>query len=301
MQIKELLRDNHFETGFSVLGISPVKDKRNYSMIMDYNKNAKNPVGKAWEMAQWWTNYPLKNSTYKFYEGKHQYTTPSRFISIDNKNGELYTKLLASKEYKEGYRKSNSEPWSHLLIEQDFSRSYGLDKLDKLVVNLDFNIINVIDKMPHNYDPNLHAAQFLWYFVVADVSGNFVNYGNAENFFWFGVPIFDNRNDFIPEVMHIDQGGEGTTGKLIYSMPSDLYIKEKIEFNKEYNINYDILPNIKKALNYAKENKHLKVNEDSRFEIVYMNFGWECPGSFDVESYIKNMSVKAFIKNKKGE
>jgi hypothetical protein len=290
----ELIEDSKFETGFHLLGINPTINHRKTYKHLNYGGKAKLANRKIWQMAQWWTPYNLINGNYREEESNYIYETPSRKITLDKNNQKLLMELKGSKEYKEP-RNSPSQPWSHLLIEQDFIKDVKIDELKKVVASLTFNIESFEDKMKDKFNPNLHAAQFLWYFVIADKKPN-MKYGDFKEYFWFGVPLFDSRFDFIDESMIIDQGGEGTTGKLIYSMANKNYLNEKIQFNKEYHLSVDILPFIKKAMTYAKEKCCIKVDENSNYQITYMNLGWEIPGMYDVSSYIKKISVKAYYK-----
>jgi hypothetical protein len=294
----ELLSDPNLETGFHLLGINPVIDQRNFVRKLDYGGNAKMSSRVIWQMAQWWTPYNVKDAI--FIKNNHSYTykTASRLIqNIPVDQGFMRMNLEGSKEYLGKTRNSQNDPWAHLLIEQDFESSVSIDSLEALEVSLTFSIEEVIDKNGEAYDSSLHAAQLLWYLVIADKSNpNQQQYGKYENFFWFGIPIYDSRLDTIPSSMHVDQGGIGTTGRLIYSMSNASYIHEKIEMNKIYTIHLDILPEIKKAKKYALENGYLMSKDDSNFQIGYMNFGWELPGAFDVKSWIKNMSIKAVKK-----
>ncbi|HLT00256.1 MAG TPA: hypothetical protein VK005_02080 [Acholeplasma sp.] len=299
MKIIELLDDSSFETGFHLLGINPEVDKRTFYRHLDYDNKALKSDRIIWQMAQWWTPYNVVNASYKEENNNFLYQTPSRLIGVNPKEKKLIMHLSGSKEYPNGARSKVSDPWSHLLIEQDFKQSVNLLDLEKLEVELTFNIEKVIDKHNGDFNPNFHAAQFLWYFVITDISqdnNKYIGYGNFKEFFWFGVPLFDSRHDFISETMHVDQGGIGTTGRLIYSMPNNVYLKEKIEFGKEYKIKVDILPYVIKAKDYALQNGYLLKHDHAHYQIGYMNFGWEIPGMYDVESYIKDMSIKGYLK-----
>jgi len=296
----ELLTDPTFETGFHLLGINPVIDQRSYFKHLNYHQAAKPSDRVIWQMAQWWTPFNVVDAHFEKSGDTFIYKTPSREIGINPKDqGLLKMNILGSKEYLGETRKSYDQPWAHLLIEQDFNESVPIDSLSSLALSLTFQIDEVIDKNKGNYDPNLHAAQLLWYLVIADKSDakrKKQNYGNYDDFFWFGIPIYDSRHQFIDETMHIDQGGIGTTGRLIYSMDNRHYLNEVIKFNKEYTIAIDILPFVKKARTYALENGYLPKQDNPNYEIGYMNFGWELPGAFDVKSWIKGMSIKAIKK-----
>lgn len=297
MKIVNLLTDSSFETGFHLLGINPTINHRKIYKHLDYDGKAKYSKIPIWQMAQWWTPYNVLDAKFKIINNNYIYETPSRRIEVNpHKQGYLRMNLSASKEYINGPRLDSSEPWSHLLIEQDFQKHVSLDNLEALRVQLTFNIEKVINQSPETYNPSYHAAQLVWYFVIYDASYEGSKYGNFKEYFWFGVPIYDNRHDFIDEHHHVDQGGIGTTGRLIYSMSNKNYLNEKIKFGQTYDIDINVLPFILKAKTYAIQNEYLKQNEESKYEIGYMNFGWEIPGMFDVESYIQNMNVIATIK-----
>src|SRR5690554_5173971 len=53
----EILADRFFETGFYLLGQSPVDDGRQVKKILDYGDTAKPSTKPIWFMAQWWTPY----------------------------------------------------------------------------------------------------------------------------------------------------------------------------------------------------------------------------------------------------
>ncbi|MDG0888962.1 hypothetical protein [Paracholeplasma manati] len=297
MKTIELLSDPQFKTGFHVLGINPTINHRKTYKHLDYNGEAYQTNWPIWQMAQWWTPYNLIDATFKKITDCYVYDTPSRRIEVNPKKGFLRLNLSGSKEYPQGVRTSGNQPWSHLLIEQDFDESVSLDTLQALNLKLNFNIEAVEDHNEGQFNPNLHAAQLLWYFVIHDkgIEGS-AGYGNFKEFFWFGIPIYDNRYPFIEESMHVDQGGIGTTGRLIYSMSSRNYLKEPIQMGKDYTIEIDILPFVLKAKQYALDHGYLKKHDQSNYQIGYMNFGWELPGRFDVKSHIQGISALAVIK-----
>ncbi|MCK9310272.1 MAG: hypothetical protein M0P99_08365 [Candidatus Cloacimonetes bacterium] len=293
----ELLEDPIFATGFNLLGISPVEDGRTIKKHLDYGSTALPSSRPIWYMAQWWTPYDVVDATYKEVNNVHIYETPSRILKMNPEdNGYLYMELFGSKEYENGPRELN-EPWTHALIEQNFSESVGMSELSSLILKMEVTIHHVNNLMGSDYDPGKHAAQLLWYITLRNVvpEGS-EDVGQNGDFLWFGIPIYDNRNDFIPHSAHIDQGAAGTTGKLIYSMSSKYYFDEKIQMNKTYNIEIDVLPYLKEAFIYAINNNALVGARFENMQIGYMNFGWEVPGTFDVASTIRGISIKAIRK-----
>ena len=295
----ELLEDPTFSTGFNLLGISPVVDGRTIQKLLDYNGNAVPTDRNVWFMAQWWSPYNVVDAVYSFREGKHIYETQSRTIEANpSDEGYLHFELLGSEEYEGGTR-AMGEPWPHILIEQTFSDSVKMGDLESLIVSLEVSVDSVSNANGGAYDPNMHAAQLLWYLTLQNIipeGGLPEEVGTNGDFLWFGIPIYDNRSEFIAHSAHIDQGAAGTTNKLIYSMSSSNYFDEPIQFGKTYTIQVDVLPFIQDAFLYAVTHDSLVNAQFENMEIGYMNFGWELPGAFDVSSTIRNMSILANLK-----
>lgn len=295
----ELLQDPTFSTGFNLLGISPVIDGRTIQMKLDYNGEAVETEDNIWYMAQWWTPYNVVDANYSFREGIHSYETASRTIEVNPEDeGYLHVKLNSSIEYL-GETRIQGQPWTHLLIEQTFPASVKMSELESLILTLDVSVDKVVNLNGDAYDPGLHAAQLLWYLTLRNnvpEDSNSEEVGSRGDFLWFGIPIYDNRSEFISDSAHIDQGAPGTTNKLIYSIGSANYFNEPLKMGKTYNIQFDVLPYIREAFIYAVTNNALVNAQFENMEIGYMNFGWELPGSFDVESTIRNMSILANLK-----
>lgn len=294
----ELLEDPTFSTGFQLLGISPVVDGRTIQRHLDYNGEALPSTRNVWYMAQWWTPHDVTDATYAKVSGVHTYTTESRTLHINpSDHGYLRIDLKASKEYSEP--RQSGQPWTHALIEQDFNESVGMQALSALILKLEVTVNSVENLTGSAYDPSKHAAQLLWYLtlrnvVPEDADPNEV--GTRGDFLWFGIPIYDNRSDFIAQSAHLDQGGPGTTNKLIYSMSSRNYFDEKIQMGKTYQIEIDVLPYLQEAFLYAIQNNALVNAQYENMQIGYMNLGWELPGTFDVSSTFRNISIKAVKK-----
>ena len=294
----ELLEDPTFATGFQLLGISPVIDGRTIQRHLDYNGEALPSTRNVWFMAQWWTPHDVTDSTYSKVNGVHTYSTESRTLHMNpSDNGYLRIDLQASKEYSEP--RTSGQPWTHALIEQTFNESVGMSELSALILRLEVTVNSVENLTGPTYDPSKHAAQLLWYLTLQNVvpeDSNPDEVGTRGDFLWFGIPIFDNRTDFIAQSAHLDQGGPGTTNKLIYSMSSRNYFDEKIVMGKTYQIEIDVLPYLQEAFLYAINNNALVNAQYQNMQIGYMNLGWELPGTFDVSSTFRGISIKAVKK-----
>lgn len=298
-KIVQLISDNSFSQGFKLLGVSTAEDGRTIEAYLDYNGEAIDNNDSPWYMAQWWTPYNVADANFFVEDNLYVYQTQSRTIKVNPQEKYLYFELLGEEEYLGSTRQTASQNWPHLLIEQVFSKSVKISDLKSINIHLEVSVEQCIDKNGDVYDPSIHAAQLLWYFTlnnVVDPSLSSDEVGTNGDFLWFGVPIFDNRSDFIKSSATIDSGFVGNTNKLIYSMGSSMYIDEKIQFGKTYTIDIDILPYLKEAFIYAVNNDALVNCKFENMELSYMNYGWELPGAFNVISTFKNMSVEAIYK-----
>lgn len=290
-RIVELLDDTSFSNGFALKGVSTTMGSTIVRNLTADNVDAK----PNWQMAQWWTKYDMQYADYEKVNGVHIYSNESHEVRIDNQNNSLYMKLLASKEYD--HPREAGENWPHILIEQNCQNPVFVSTVSKVVVSLDFKIIRADNMMdPTEYNAGNHAAQFLWYFTLQNITtenSNPEEVGTYGDFLWFGVPLYDSRHpNGIDEYKHVDSGFVGATNKLIYGMSNKTYLDLPLEMNKEYHIELDILPYLKEAFIYGKMNGALENAQWGNMRLGYMNFGWELPGTFDVESEIRNISTK---------
>lgn len=292
---RQLIADPCFKTGFGLQGINPATDGRKVYKYLDYgqNKAHKDPI---WLLTQWWTPFTLLEATEREMGLSYIYETASRRIAINRTSGEMAVTFDSYAEYLARYgssRQKGHQPWSHLLIEQDFAEPAKVRDLVALVARLDCKIDNVESRDPEFFDPSIHAAQLLWYITIKEQSAEGQD-GLGGNYIWFGVPIFDSRTKYCSAFSSIDGGTTGSTNKLIYSIDSRNYLPVPLPFGEYQHIEIDLLPFIKQAIGYAEEHKLLAVGKE--LIVNYMNFGWELPGSYRVSSSIKNMGLEAIIK-----
>ncbi len=113
---------------------------------------------------------------------------------------------------------------------------------------------------------------------------------------WYGIPVLDTRYDYIEFYANRDFVG-GVEGRLIYNMPSNLYMgKDKIKTNHTYHVDVDILNipnyNLKDAYRYSYEHNYFKIEPNvDNIAINYINLGWEIPGPYDVSATISNLDI----------
>lgn len=299
--MKEIIRDVAFEQGFDLL-TTDTRNGRNLSGVLDYDGQAKPTQDyRPWMLSQWWGSQDLINAPYlKGEKGEHIYQNNARRIVVDNKNKTLTLELNSYNDYIElyGRTRNSDEMWSHLLIEQNFKETPKIADLKQLIVHLDFTINKDINM---DVGQKVPCAQVTWYFTITNVTNGDSSYESQKNenpndFFWFGLPLYDSRYDFTEGFQHVDQGFTGATNKLIYSLSNKNFLDEPIEFGKKYSIDFDILPHIKKAYIYGLENGAMQNSKYEDLVVNYMNLGWENPGSFDSSLTLSNISLKAIEK-----
>ena len=292
--MEELISDPNFQTGFDLMTTS-TENGRTVARYLDYGGEAKNVSSHPWKMAQWWTPFDFASAPMrKTEEGAYVYENVSRYLEVDPSKGQMTMRLNSYKEYMEkfGHSRVGTENWSHFLIEQDFASAPKLSELKHVYVHLKFKITPNVDLDPGQAVP---CSQITWYFTITDVRNGDSGYqsGNNDNdFFWFGLPLFDSRFPFVNEYHHVDSGFVGATNRLIYSMGSDTYFDTPVQVGEERVLELDILPYIKRAYLYGYDNGAMPNSSWGDLVLNYMNLGWELPGSFDSGVTISELSVR---------
>lgn len=296
----QLIKDNRFEKGFSCEPASGTRpddgwfpDERwNMNVDLTYGENVDdNPV---WILAQHGDLYAL-NDVYnrltdnkpEFENGYYTFKDTSKQVSVNPTTGSLYLELNTSKEYTRP--RKPSEQWSHLLLQQGFDRAVSLGEVDSVDFTMDIEMKKFEDHMEGQANPSVHATQFLMYLVIKSDAAL-----DANDFFWFGIPFFDNRYpNGLPESGMVDAGGAGATSKFIYGMPSADYLPNGVKLNTKSSINVDIKPYIGSALIKAQSMGYFVNSELSQLYFQAMNIGFEIPGTYDCGIEISNYSLTA--------
>lgn len=297
--MRRLLTDTNFKGGFNLL-TTKTTNGRNLSGVLNYEGKA---VGEpSWEMAQWWAPDEFDFINADFNEpsdGVYDYRGQSRHCLIDTNKNEITLDQNSWLEYQTlyGHSRNGSENWSHFLLEQNFKEPAKMVELEHVYVHLEF-ILNKSTNMDEGQP--IPCAQISWYFTVTDVKNGNSQYESGDNdFYWFGLPLYDSRFDFVDDYHHVDSGFVGATNKLIYSVGSRNFLPEKIQIGKKYIIDVDILPWLKQAYNYGLMNGAMQNSNVQDLFLNYMNIGWELPGSYDVSITLKNLSVVVENKERK--
>jgi len=248
----------------------------------------------AWRLCQWASKYSLAGvPCTRGTDGDLLYENQGKRVVVGgagSPNRDLILEVRGGAEYGNRARRSG-EGWPHLLIEQDAVVIRPLDELDSIRFSLDLRLLRFENRMPADqYDPGLHAAQFQMFFIVKNISPDSPDHGN---FYWFGVPFFDNRCDVPPEYMAKDIGKDDATGKFIYTVDGRAVGVTPMKTGQWLSLDVDLLPFIRSGVQEAVKRGYLKDADPHRYAVANMNLGWEIPGAFDAAVQIRDLRITA--------
>ena len=269
----------------------------------------------SWYISEWWRpdeGSIIHNSSYKYENGVHKYVSQTREVDIDNSDGSMRIVVDAGAEFgirtddavdREHHVLNRADKWPHFLIEQTYTENpiYAA-KAKHVYIDFDFTLNSieytglVQDSDPESYR---NAAQIYLYLSVADY--RWYSSGGKIKAMWIGMPIYDSRYNAIRRSLNVDEGFDGATNRIIYKASNTEYFEgidddHPMEVGKTYKVHYDILPLIKDAFVYASNydsSKWASMAGRSWDDIVlyYMNYGYELPGAYKLDSTISNMDI----------
>lgn len=272
--------DPLFQRGFRLHGPREADAVR----VLDANGKDDPNAKPLWSIAPWNSKGKLDRcerdeNSVKFYDDY-------KSLRIDRKTGAFQMRLSGSEEYAGNLTREPKNPWVHLLLTQEAGlKTPMLHTLEKLVLELEFELLEFRSVL--EYPPPHHAAQFQLFLYLRGMDRE--KPGSYKNFTWFGVSLFDCREDFTDDYAARDFAMP--EGEFIYTIGSKHTLKEKVLPGRKLKIELDLLPHVKKALQSAHERGFMKGTqfEDTLFE--GMNIGWEVPGNFDCGMNVHKFSL----------
>ena len=283
-EARELILDPHFQRGFILWKPQPGKHVRDGEL-----KGLDALAAPVWGLSQWNSKFPLGSAGLNI-GGALVYSNSAKAVTlgaIGTAKADLSLAVNAGAEYGDRARQSGTEPWVHLLVEQEFEPPAALEKLSAVKAHVEARLLRSRLVQPKNYTPDLHAAQFQIYFTLQNRNRQSAGYGDLV---WFGVPIYDNRARFPNAFKEQDFGG---TAKFIFMPGGKTFASTSAHDGGWIVIDKDLLPLMHEALETAWARGFLKDSKTlADYTIGGMNMGWELPGTFDVEMQIRNLSLK---------
>ena len=204
--------------------------------------------------------------------------------------------------YYQGKPAMTGDYWPHLLIEQDtFVHDNAAEQMpylhcdaDKMVLSFDIRLTEFAET-PIEGDW-VRAAQFLMYFYVKGTDTN--------DFCWFGLQLFDNRQDKTAHYIGYDGGKADASGSMIYSIGSKyvyknsgrtLYQNKQPDTSGEWvHVEIDLVPYLENMLKEGSKDGYFKAQSLSELYISGMNVGWETIATFDHTMEIKNLQLISY-------
>lgn len=296
-QVIELFPDNKFEYGFNAFPGNKSFDDGSYpendymdNVYLKYTKDAPNPI---WQLQQTGCIYdlndfynPITEKYPEYVDGYYKFEGVSNHVYVNPSIGEIKLGVEASKEYQ--HPRKDRENWPHLLLQNALTEQVTLSELSSLDFTIDLNIHCENKMADSEYNPGLHTAQFLMYFIVNTMSDV-----DSGDYFWFGVPFFDYRYKATKPTAFIDNGTSGNTGKVIYQMATDKIDPNGFQLDHDYSISLNLIEEFQDALLATQKLGRMTNTTVNDLSISNMNIGFEIPGTFDVEATFKNFSLKA--------
>lgn len=298
-QAVELFQDINFENGFQV--VDGMKDLGVLRLpIPGLELSSDRNSAPSWKLAQHNSKYNLVKGDVSVDENLSASTTPGQRVALErNEKGELVLFLDVSTDKEYVAPRKMGEPWTHLLLVQDFpvEKRFSFGEVDSLVFSCDARVCDWKRFMTEqDFDPGVHATQASVYFAISNDNQDSPDY---RDYIWFGVSFFDDRMEVQSDYIAID-GDPKTigTGKLIYRLGEQKTIDDLMAgvnpYSKEWvHIEIDLAKYVPAMLSAAQDRGLLTHTNVSELKLSHFNYGWETPGTYYSSLAIKNLHLKA--------
>jgi hypothetical protein len=280
-EVYQVLEDRNYSQGFTIQGTKHGQPKRVETLGQD-------GVTPHWQIAQWNSKGTLDRI--EFDENTATFSDPYKSVFLNRKTGAINLTVLASKEWNNKPRESRSEPWPHLLLSQSpFANPINIAQAQAIRVTFDFEL-TLLQKYGEQKN-NLHTAQVSWFLYLKNTNKQSKGF---HDFLWFGISFFDSRHDFTSTFAAQDFAMPN--GKFIYTIGNKKYLTQKVEVGQRQKIQYDILPEVQKALDTAHQKGFIVHSNIQDMVFDGMNIGWEIPGVYDAGMTFHQLSVEVIKK-----
>ncbi|MCX8066021.1 MAG: hypothetical protein N3G21_12780 [Candidatus Hydrogenedentes bacterium] len=279
--------------GFLISASNPANKPNHIGFFCPVETKNLNKVELPVRIAQWGSRMPISPNDFKMLENcKWTANNGCKKVEIIAcGEGEIIRLNCNGITEFEGKSRKYGEPWPHLLVEHTNLPSLSISKLE-MVFEIKFKITKCIiqPELKNSLDPSLHTAQVTAYWTVSDKNPNSPSY---NDYFWFGIPLFDYRSSIPPKYCDLDKGAPNTTNKLIYVVDGNsLWDKPTGDGDWKYlktNVGYLL----KSALEEIKSKGYFINSDLENFYLTTFNLGWEVTGPFDAEIEIANLKFTA--------
>ncbi len=284
---RELIRDPHFQNGFILL-----KPQTGQRVVYGELTTAGASVKPVWDLCQWSSRFPLQpGDPVCASDGLLCFTNAAKRVGIgpvDGAGAELALGVNASVEYGERARQAASDPWTHLLVQQELENPPSLADLSACSFHVEARLAHSKLARTEDYNPGLHAAQYIIYLTVANRNRASPGFGQ---YYWFGIPLYDNRERIVPMYQAQDFGD---TKMFINTVSSEVFTKESTHDGQWVTFDKDLLPLLRAGLAAGWQRGYMTGSRnEADYRITGIVVGWEVPGVFDVELQLRRLSLRA--------
>ncbi len=282
---RELIRDPAFDLGFSVLSLQAGGGEIGR---IQPTGTLLEPV---WQLAQWHSRFVLTDFAAPD-SGSLCVSNVARRLSLERSPGQepiLTLHLDSRPEYQDQLRRTLSQPWVHLLVQQEIREAPSLAELTGLRLRFQARLRDAETFRPEGYTPSLHAAQFQIVLTLNNTRRGSAGYGD---YLWFVVPIYDDRYEIPPE--YVARDFAVTRGKLIFNPGAAALDLPPTRVGEWLMADIDLRPWLERALHIAWNLGYLQDSRDpADYRLAHLNLGWEVPGLNRVTMDLRGLSLRA--------
>ncbi len=285
---------NELSNGFNLTTVRPI-DKPNILGTLLVPSLSESPQKPQWRLVQWATNFPLQPGEFlKENESTWVIKNEAKRVVLLKEKDKWSIQLNCNGivEYQ-GKLRQYGEPWPHLLIEKVFNDGIKIIG-NKLTFNLEYKVINCDsdETLKEKFDPTLHTAQISAFWTVKNNNPKSKDY---EEFFWFGLPLFDVRYPVPPEYINPDKGSVYTTSKLIVVIDGKRFYEENTGDGNWKKLSAQLNLLLEEALSKGQARGYLNDSKIEDFILTSFNLGWEITGPYNAGIEIKDLFLKGEI------
>ncbi|HOV75015.1 MAG TPA: hypothetical protein P5318_05515 [Candidatus Hydrogenedentes bacterium] len=289
---RELFADTTFERGFLLTAASHPAPKVELGVLRTTARASALPP--TWRMAQWASRYLLEPGACRDI-GKNRWLaeTPGKRVVIIRTKPErtcVRLEVFGKTEYA-GRMRAYGEPWPHLLIEQRFDKPIPPAPLKRLAFAVEMRIPYCKPLSEATLNPSLHTAHVTAFWTVHNMKpGN----PDFQDMIWFGLPLFDARQEIPGPHYALDTGKADASHKFICTLDGRRFWDGPTGDGRWRSIETDLRQLLREGLAISQEHGHLKNTQFEDLAITTFNLGWEIPGPYDAAIEFRGLSLKAF-------
>lgn len=238
----------------------------------------------AWFVCQWNSKYNLKEGNFEKNKTSFRLFDESKSLTVQ-KDGEMIFTLDASKEYDAP--RAPSQPWPHLLIEQEITENNKIFGLKKLVCKASF-CLQELENFMGEQEEEHHTTQFVWVITLKDENPSSASY---NHFIWVIFPIFDSRYEFSPLFMNQDMALPD--GEFIYCFAGKSILPHSVRDKKWTKVSVDLMGHIPTILAAAQSKGYMLGTKMEDLTVSSTNMGFEITGTFACTMRVKDVTITA--------